>query len=75
MIRSTGRDDAMSARFGVLGIGNLALQEVNQAALIDARCHEPLIELAGGTAEIRYFGVQNVYRTKSFRCQNSDTRW
>jgi hypothetical protein len=27
-----------------------------------------------GTFEIRYCGVDNVYRTESFRCQNSDTR-
>jgi hypothetical protein len=24
--------------------------------------------------EIRYSGTDNVYKTKSFRCQNSDTR-
>jgi hypothetical protein len=27
-----------------------------------------------GTVEICYFGMEDVYKTKSFRCQNSGTR-
>jgi hypothetical protein len=52
------------------------MQAVNsQASLVASRSMQGArVDDLEDTVEIRYFGMDNVYRTESFRCHNSDTR-
>jgi hypothetical protein len=55
VLAATTANDAVTARFAAVGLGNLAAQGANAEILMAAHAHEPLIALAGGEKRTWHF--------------------